>query len=190
MIKLEGEFMKEKLFITPEYTTAEEIRQVRKGLHLTQKEFAEFINCSKPTVERWERSEDVIRGPIVPFLKMLQKYPEYEQTVKVPKKTWTLRIWYMYQQDVCTLIDVNEQEKKVKIKNYADNVMFCAFGVVEKPDYHQYLEFLESRCFPKSRDKMKLILKDMGLPFYDPILIIEKTEGRMAEDDFWMRIER
>ena len=36
MIKLEGEFMKEKLFITPEYTTAEEIRQVRKGLHLTQ----------------------------------------------------------------------------------------------------------------------------------------------------------
>lgn len=190
MIKLEGEFMKEKLFITPEYTTAEEIRQVRKGLHLTQKEFAEFVNCSKPTVERWERSEEVIRGPIVPLLKMLQKYPEYEQTVKVPKKTWTLRIWYMYQQDVCTLIDVNEQEKKVKIKNYADNVMFCAFGVVEKPDYHQYLEFLESRCFPKSRDKMKLILKDLGLPFYDPILIIEKTEGRMAEDDFWMRIER
>ena len=46
MIKLEGEFMKEKLFITPEYTTAEEIRQVRKGLHLTQKEFAEFVNCS------------------------------------------------------------------------------------------------------------------------------------------------
>ena len=182
--------MRERLFITPEYTTAKEIKQIRKGLHLTQKEFAEFVNCSKPTVERWERSEEVIRGPIVPLLKMLQKYPEYEQTVKVPKKTWTLRIWYMYQQDVCTLIDVNEQEKKVKIKNYADNVMFCAFGVVEKPDYHQYLEFLESRCFPKSRDKMKLILKDMGLPFYDPILIIEKTEGRMAEDDFWMRIER
>ena len=40
------------------------------------------------------------------------------------------------------------------------------------------------------RDKMKLILKDLGLPFYDPIMIIEKTEGRMAEDDFWIRIER
>ena len=34
------------------------------------------------------------------------------------------------------------------------------------------------------------ILKDLGLPFYDPIMIIEKTEGRMAEDDFWIRIER
>jgi len=43
---------------------------------------------------------------------------------------------------------------------------------------------------PESRDKMKLILKDLGLPFYDPIMIIEKTEGRMAEDDFWIRIER
>ena len=28
------------------------------------------------------------------------------------------------------------------------------------------------------------------VPFYDPFMIIEKTEGRMAEDDFWIRIER
>ena len=112
--------MKERLFITPEYTTAKEIKRIRKELHLTQKEFAEFINCSKPTVERWERSEEVIRGPIVPFLRMLQKYPEYEQEVKVPEKIWPLRMWYMYGQDVCTLIDVNERERKVKIKNYTE----------------------------------------------------------------------
>lgn len=184
IIKPEGEI------ITPEYTTAKEIKKIRKELHLTQKEFAEFINCSKPTVERWERSEDVIRGPIVPFLKMLHKYPEYEQEVEVPEKVWPLRIWYMYDQDVCTLIDVNERERKVKIKNYTDKIMFRAFGVMEEPDYNQYIEFLESRCFPESRDKMKLILKNLGLPFYDPIMIIEKTEGRMAEDDFWIRIER
>lgn len=182
--------MKEKLFIIPEYTTATEIKQIRKELHLTQKEFAEFINCSKPTVERWERSKEAIHGPIVPFLKMLQKYPEYEQEVRVPEKIWPLRLWYMYGSNVCTLIDVNEQEQKVKIKNYTDKIMFRAFGVVETPNYNQYQEFLESRCFPKSRDKMKLILKDLGLPFYDPIMIIEKTEGKMAEDDFWIRIER
>lgn len=91
---------------------------------------------------------------------------------------------------VVTLIDVNERERKVKIKNYTDKIMFRAFGVMEEPDYNQYIEFLESRCFPESRDKMKLILKDLALPFYDPIMIIEKTEGRMAEDDFWIRIER
>ena len=182
--------MKEKLFIIPEYTTATEIKQIHKQLHLTQKKLPEFINCSKPTVERWERSKEAIHGPIVPFLKMLQRYPEYEQEVRVPEKIWPLRLWYMYGSNVCTLIDVNEQEQKVKIKNYTDKIMFRAFGVVETPNYDQYQEFLESRCFPKSRDKMKLILKDLGLPFYDPIMIIEKTEGRMAEDDFWIRIER
>lgn len=85
---------------------------------------------------------------------------------------------------------MNEPERKVKVKNYTDKIMFRAFGVVETPDYDQYLGFLESRCFPSSRDKMKLILKDLDLPFYDPMMIIEKTEGRMAEDDFWIRIER
>ena len=79
---------------------------------------------------------------------------------------------------------MNEPERKVKVKNYTDKIMFRAFGVVETPDYDQSLEFLESRCFPSSRDKMKLILKDLDLPFYDPMMIIEKTEGRMAEDDF------
>ena len=182
--------MEKRLYITPEYVTAEEIRRLRKELHLTQKEFAELINSSKPTVERWERSKEAIRGPIVPLIKMLKKYPEYEQKIKIPEKVWPLRIWYMYGQNVCTLIDVNECERKVKVKNYTEKIMFRAFGVVENPDYQQYQEFLESRCFPESRDKMKLVLKDLELPFYDPILIIEKTEGRMAEDDFWIRIER
>lgn len=44
--------------------------------------------------------------------------------------------------------------------------------------------------FRWTRDKMKLVLEDLKIPFYDPYLIIEKTEGRMAEDDFWIRIEK
>ena len=38
-------------------------------------------------------------------------------------------------------------------------------------------------------DKMKLELDKLGIPFYDPMMIIEKTEGRMADDDFWLKIE-
>lgn len=37
---------------------------------------------------------------------------------------------------------------------------------------------------------MKLILEDLNLPFYDPFMIIEKTQGRMAEDNCWIKIER
>ena len=30
----------------------------------------------------------------------------------------------------------------------------------------------------------------LDLPFYDPLMIVEKTNGRMAEDQFWLKIER
>ena len=52
-----------------------------------------------------------------------------------------------------------------------------------------YEDFLKSRCFPETRDKLKLVLDDLNLPFYDPFMIIQKTEGKMAEDDFWIKIE-
>ena len=167
--------MQGKKFAVSDYTTAEEIKAVRKHLKLTQKEFAELICCGKSTVERWEVSKEKITGPLVLLLKMLE-YP--------------LRLWYMYRQKPCTMIDVNEVEQRVRVVNYTDKLMFRAFGKVEEPDYKMYEEFLESRCFPSSRDKMKLVLKDLELPFYDPLMIIEKTGGRMAEDDFWIQIER
>ncbi len=179
-----------RMFVLPEYVTADDIKRVRKKLGLTQKEFAELTGASKSTVERWETSDIPIRGPIVLLIQYLEKDPEYVQKIKVPPKVFPIRLWYMHRQTVCTVIDVDELNRKIKIKNYTDNLMFKAFGTVEEPDYHMYMEFLESRCFPRSRDKMKLILKDLDLPFYDPFMIIEKTEGRMAEDDFWIRIER
>ena len=88
------------------------------------------------------------------------------------------------------MIDVDEMRKIVRIRNYVDNVQFRAFGVKEDPTIEDYNEFLESRCFPRTRDKMKLVLRNLGVPFYDPYLIVQKTEGRMAEDDFWLKIER
>ena len=169
--------MKEKLFVTPEYVMATEIRNIRKQLGLTQKEFALLINCSKPTVERWETSEEPIKGPICFLVEILKKYPEYAESVKVPPRTKPIRLWYMYNQMVCTIIDVNEMKREVCITNYTDNLMFRAFGAEESPNFQMYQEFLESRCFPKTRDKMKLILKDLDLPFYDPFMIIENRRA-------------
>ncbi|WP_285823591.1 hypothetical protein [Schaedlerella arabinosiphila] len=108
----------------------------------------------------------------------------------LPEKKYPLRLYYMFRNELCTIIDVDVKNKKIEVTNYADYFLKRAFGNIEQPTFQQYEEFLESRCFPRTRDKMKLILKDLDLPFYDPMLIIEKTEGRMAEDDFWIRIER
>ena len=182
--------MDNKIFITPDYITADDLKRIRKLLNMTQKEFAMLIGCSKPTVERWERSSEQIRGPICLLLKLIEQDVQSVLKLRVPKKDTPIRLWYMYNQMVCTIIDVNELKREVRFYNCTDNVMFRAFGVTEKPDFEMYTEFLESRCFPEGRDKMKLVLKDLNLPFYDPFMIIEKTEGRMAEDDFWIRIER
>ncbi|MBQ7934217.1 MAG: type II toxin-antitoxin system MqsA family antitoxin [Lachnospiraceae bacterium] len=179
-----------KKYITPEYITADEIKKIRKTLGLTQREFAVLVGISQSSVERWEAGNTSLTGPLVLLMELLAKHPEYLQEITVPAKVYPLRLWYMHKQTVCTLIDVDEVKQELEIRNYTDNLMFRAFGIVEHPDYEMYTEFLKSRCFPESRDKMKLVLQDLNLPFYDPFMIIEKTEGRMAEDDFWIKIER
>ena len=168
----------------------DEIKAVRQKLKMTQKEFAKWIGVSKPTVERWEVSEKEIAGMAPLLVEILQRHPEIVEEFSIPEKIYPIRLFYMYKDMVCTLIDVDELIQDVKIKNYQRNIMYRAFGANEYPSYKDYQEFLESRCFPRERDNMKLALKELDLPFYDPFLIIEKTQGRMYEDDFWIRIDR
>lgn len=123
-------------------------------------------------------------------MKIDKESPECIDQLKIPEKILPLRMWYMYKNRRCTLIDVDEAKQLVKIVNYTPNVQFRAFGSNENPGFGDYQEFLESRCFSRSRDKLKIILDDLDLPYYDPFLIIKKTQGRMAEDDFWINIER
>ena len=177
-------------YVVNDYISGREIRELRKNLSMTQKDFADFLCCSKRTVENWERNGDKITGPIVTVFEMLRRNPDIVSKLEVPPRETPLRIWYMYENTVCSIIDVDELKRKVSVVNYIDNPLYRAFGVNSEPDIKDYEEFLESRCFPRERDKMKLELKRLDLPFYDPIMIIEKTEGRMAEDNFWIRIER
>lgn len=178
-----------KEFALPEYITANEIRETRKSLKLSQDEFAELMGCSKPTVVRWENSKENITGPIVAAIYMLSRSDLAAKTV-LPEMKYGLRLKYMFRQYLCTLIDVDEMNEKVEIVNYTNKIMFCAFGTETNPSYKDYKEFLESRCFPRTRDKMKLVLEEIGVPFYDPMMIIEKTKGRMAEDEFWIEVVR
>lgn len=177
-------------YIISDGIAGEEIKAIRRKLKLTQAGFAELVNVSQKTIERWEAGGSKINGPIVTLVKILNEYPQIEEEFVIPDKSYPLRLWYMAKDKVCTIIDVDERLRKVKIYNYTHDYILRAFGREEHPTFEEYETFLESRCFPKSRDKMKLILKDLDLPFYDPFLIIEKTQGKMAEDDFWIRIER
>ena len=177
-------------YVTGESLTGEDIRELRGLLGFTQKELAEFLRCSKRTVENWESSPGKITGPVVPLAEILLRYPDLAGKLRLPERHTNLRVWYYFRHMVCTVIDVDELNRKVTVHNYIDNPLYRAFGRNTEPSFEEYEDFLESRCFPRTRDKMKLQLKELDLPFYDPVMIIEKTEGRMAEDDFWLRMER
>ena len=169
---------------------SEDIKRLRKTLGLTQKEFASLAGVSHKTVERWESTEDPITGPITALARILWEQPGIAEYYSVPETSFPMRIWYMYRSDVCTLIDVDEMRREVLIRNYTNRIQYRAFGINVEPSFEEYKDFLESRCFPRSGDKMKIRLQELGIPFYDPLLIIEKTQGRMAEDEFWLQVER
>lgn len=95
---------------------------------------------------------------------------------------------FMDRNGLCTEIDANFQTETVRIKNYTDDNLHRAFGVNENPTWADFEFFLEDRCFPRTRDKLKLVLKDVGVDHYDPLTIIRKTQGRMAEDTQWIEI--
>ncbi|MEE0955532.1 MAG: helix-turn-helix domain-containing protein [Eubacterium sp.] len=177
-------------YALPEYITGEDIRTLRKRLHLTQKELAALLRVAKQTVVHWENSDARITGPAVLAVKVLREMPDYCSKLVIPRQEFPLRLSYYYRNELCTTIDVSDRTMEVRIRNYTRNVQNCAFGINTEPTYEDYQEFLKSRCFPQTRDKAKLELKELGLPFYDPLMIIEKTNGRVAEDDFWVKVER
>ena len=100
----------------------------------------------------------------------------------------TMRLTYMYKQHPCTVIDVNFLDQKVSIQNKTADIIHRAFGVTENPTWKDFENFLRERCFPETRGNKKELLSQLGLTDYDPLQIIERTQGRMADDDQWLRI--
>ena len=83
--------MRAKNFAVNEYVTSDEIKKIRKKLHLTQKEFAQLVGSSKPTIERWEKETAQIRGPIVLLIEMLNHDMDYVVSLKIPPKKLQIR---------------------------------------------------------------------------------------------------
>ena len=96
------------------------------------------------------------------------------------------RIFYMHGKNLCTVIDVDHRNEKVYAKNFTEKPLLTAFGKKSEPTWQDYQLFLTERCFPQSRAHSRQILRDMGLDFFDPEAIIQKTRRRMAEDRHWM----
>lgn len=100
-----------------------------------------------------------------------------------------LRLNYYNNDDLCTVIIADYNSKIVRFENYTDNSIHTAFGVKLNATWEDYKAFLEERCVPKSRMGLKNYLLSIGVDEYDPLEIIKKTKGRMAEDSQWLDTE-
>jgi len=106
---------------------------------------------------------------------------------EAPDENYTLRMTYMYRQHPCTVIDVDFLNQRVMVQNKTSDILHRAFGVIESPTWDDFELFLRERCFPATRGNVKQLLQGLQLMSYDPLQIVEKTRGRTAEDDMWLK---
>ena len=128
-----------------------------------------------------------------------EKEKETYQTVKawerlnrsfegIDPADYSIRMEYMFEDDCCSVILINPEKKKIAALNETDNLLHRAFGIKAKPGWEDYEAFLESRCFPQTREDVDEVLDDLGLEAYEPFEIVKRTGGRMAEDLQWIKI--
>ena len=90
---------------------------------------------------------------------------------------------------LCARIAADETTKKIRVENLVSDFLKLPFGNNQDPSWEDYLHFLESRCIPRTRAGLREYLETIGVDLYDPLEIIRKTQGRMAEDDLWLTVE-
>ena len=97
---------------------------------------------------------------------------------------------YFDKKTLCSTIVCDFTDKNLRVVNHTDNLLKTAFGIQNKPTWDDFMEFMAERCVPKTRDNLSEILKELNLHGYDAVAIVEKTQGKMAEDEQWLKITK
>ena len=98
--------------------------------------------------------------------------------------------FFYYDGDIlCSLVAADFTDQTLCTENYVSDVIKTAFGNNEVPTWNDFQNFLEERCIPRARAGLREYLEAIGLDEYDPLEIIKKTSGRMAEDNQWIQIK-
>jgi len=101
-----------------------------------------------------------------------------------------VRILRFYDKDtLCSVIYADFTEQRIVVENQGVPLVKTAFGNTPLPTWGDFQRFLEDRCISRKRAGIQKYLQALGLEEYAPLAIIEKTGGRMAEDQQWLSIE-
>ena len=95
-----------------------------------------------------------------------------------------LKLNYYNNDNLCTTIIADYDNKIVKLKNFTDNPMYTAFGIKSNVDWEDYNSFLEERCIPKSRMGLKNYLCSIGVDEYNPLAEWQRTANGLLWRNF------
>lgn len=90
---------------------------------------------------------------------------------------------------LCTTIYADFTDETLTAENHTVDPVKMAFGNRTLLTWADFQSFLEERCVPRQRAGLREYLEVIGLSEYDPLSIIQKTGGRMAEDEQWIEME-
>lgn len=90
---------------------------------------------------------------------------------------------------LCSKIIADFTDKTLSVENATEHIVKTAFGKNEVPTWEDFQNFLEERCVPRSRSGIREYLETIGVEEYNPLEIIKKTSGKMAEDNQWIKLE-
>ena len=100
-----------------------------------------------------------------------------------------LLLAYYDEETLCSKIAADYTAHSLCVEDYIPDIIRTAFGNNHAPTWEDYQTFLEDRCLSRNRAGLREYLQTLELDEYDPLEIIKKTSGRMAEDNQWIKIE-
>ena len=60
---------------------------------------------------------------------------------------------------LCTVIFADFRNEQIRIHNYTEDFLLRAFGVVEQPEWEDFIWLLQERCLPADRARVKQALQ-------------------------------
>lgn len=87
---------------------------------------------------------------------------------------------------------VDWPSKEVHVEQYSKDkivIPFPTMGDKVIVSTEKFVDYLESRCFPRTRHNADELLKMMGLSHYNPFKIVKVTHGVIFDDYVWLRFE-
>ncbi len=145
---------------------------------------SQWVNQLELTKQRVELTFDGEKITLTPILS-IEKFIELKKA-----QGDKLIIFRFFDKDkLCTEICADFTDKTLSFRNKTQSLVKTAFGKKQVPTWDDFEEFLEERCIPRDRSGIREYLEAIGIDEYDPIEIIKKTAGKMAEDQQHIEIE-